>query len=57
MRTTLSVSIGLFFVLLPGMASANTPPVADAGGDRSAFTSEAITLTGSAIDPLRRRRK
>jgi len=52
MRVFLSVSIGLFFVLLPGLASAqNQRPIADAGGDRTAFTNQGITLYGSATDP------
>ena len=51
MRVSLSVSIALCFLLLPGLASANQPPVADAGGDQSAFTDEGIALYGSASDP------
>jgi PKD repeat protein len=39
-------------VLLPVLACAqNQPPVANAGGDRSMFTGDCITLNGTAYDP------
>ncbi|CAB5105297.1 Cytochrome c551/c552 [Olavius algarvensis associated proteobacterium Delta 3] len=38
-------------ILITVLSEANTPPIADAGGDRDVYTNDSITLMGSGIDP------
>lgn len=52
MRYILFALAILAILAIPSMALAqNQPPVADAGGDRTMYTGDCITLNGSAYDP------
>ena len=37
--------------LLPGLAAANTPPIADAGADQTILRGEIAILNGTGSDP------